>query len=114
MLPIFRAGHPSLLIPWSEIEVQLRQRASGKGIRFVFTRVPGVYLEVSEKLGQQLLQAAGLASRSLPRRAMGEFERRNEGGQVLNGKTSFDAPPFNINDTPSSAFGAFSPTGEGK
>ena len=59
MPAMFRIGHPPLLIPWSEIEAQSTRRLFGNGIRFVFLRVPGVYLEVSERLGQPLLQAAG-------------------------------------------------------
>ena len=57
MPALFRIGHPRLLIPWSDISTQPRQGFFGPWIRFAFRSAPGVYLDLKETLGREMLSA---------------------------------------------------------
>jgi hypothetical protein len=57
--PLFRVGHPPLFIPWHAIDVR-------EGKRFSFREVPGVQLDVSQRTGNRVLEAAGGTRRASP------------------------------------------------
>ena len=64
--PLFRAGHPPLFIPWNAIEVREGKRFFYVYTAFYFREVPGVQLEVSQKLAKRVLDAAGGTRRPSP------------------------------------------------
>jgi hypothetical protein len=61
LLPMFRPGHPPLLIPWSEVEVQASRGWSRDYLVFRFAKQPASPLRLSRALGEQLLESGGVA-----------------------------------------------------
>jgi hypothetical protein len=55
---LFRAGHPPLFIPWTEIEVSNERGIVFTYTTFRFRRVPDVTLRVAQGLGGKILEAA--------------------------------------------------------
>lgn len=55
ILFLFRAGHPALFIPWSDITESEKDSFLKKVIEFQFIRVPGVYLRISPKVAEKIL-----------------------------------------------------------
>ena len=51
---LFRAGHPSLYIPWEGIEIQEEQGWIFSYIVFRFKALPDVYLRTALKLGAEV------------------------------------------------------------
>jgi len=58
VLFFFRVGHPPLLIPWGELEIQPKDRWMMSGYELRFLRVPGVTMWVRRNLGEKILRAA--------------------------------------------------------
>jgi hypothetical protein len=65
---VFRAGHPPLLIPWSNISATVQEGFLSTSIVFHFRAVPSVPLRMSESLGRRI---AAAADRSWPGLAEG-------------------------------------------
>ncbi len=63
ILPLFRAGHPPLFIPWSDVTVTSEQRFAANFVVFQFRQAPGVALRLREKLGREVLETARGTSR---------------------------------------------------
>jgi hypothetical protein len=63
---LFRAGHPPLFIPWTEISVRRQERFLCAYAVFHFRSVPTVPLRVGESLGRRIVAAAGPAWPNLP------------------------------------------------
>lgn len=59
IMPLFRAGHPSLLIPWSQITIDSKNEYLG--VRFKLGSYPWVSLWLDQALTEKLKQAAGEA-----------------------------------------------------
>jgi hypothetical protein len=55
----FRTAHKPLSIPWSDIGLETRSTFFGPRLRLNFIRTAGIYLEVSETLGNDLLHDGG-------------------------------------------------------
>lgn len=58
MFFLFRMGHPSLLIPWSDISVSPAEGVFFKKMRFDFRRVPRVSLYLRKQLGSEVIKHA--------------------------------------------------------
>ena len=57
--PLFRPGHPPLLIPWDQMEIYLVDHEQAKKTYdLCFAQVPGVRVRVSVKIAQQIRRAA--------------------------------------------------------
>jgi hypothetical protein len=63
---LFRAGHPPLFIPWTDVSVRTEERFLATFMVFHFRSVPSVPLRVGESLGQRLAVAAGRSWPGLP------------------------------------------------
>jgi hypothetical protein len=59
--PVFRAGHPPLEVPWSEITARREPRRRWLGARATlrFTRTPEVPVRVTQRLAERLAAASG-------------------------------------------------------
>jgi hypothetical protein len=55
IFPLFRAGHPPLFIPWSDIAVSKEKRWLLDGTQLRFQKVPGVSLLIPTKLATSML-----------------------------------------------------------
>ena len=62
MLFLLRAGHPPLLIPWSELEIRPKDYFLMGGYELSFPRVPGITVWVRRDLGEKIARAAGQGS----------------------------------------------------
>ncbi len=58
---LFRAGHPPLFIPWSDISVSLDKGFLFTYLGFRLRRAPGIPFRISKSLGQEIARAAGSA-----------------------------------------------------
>ena len=58
VLPIFRAGHPPIFVPWSEVTVTRHSPFGLPTVRFSFARTPGVWFAVWPGLASRLLASA--------------------------------------------------------
>ncbi|MBZ5646243.1 MAG: hypothetical protein LAN37_03350 [Acidobacteriia bacterium] len=58
MFFLLRAGHPPLLIPWEELEIEPKKRFFVTGYELRFRQVPGVYMWVWAKLGEKIVRAS--------------------------------------------------------
>ncbi len=56
---LFRTAHQPLFIPWSDIRIETRSTFFGPRLRLHFTHTAGIYLEVRETLGNDLLHDGG-------------------------------------------------------
>jgi hypothetical protein len=56
---LFRAGHPQLFIPWSEISATEEERFQTSYTVFHFRSAPTVPLRVGQALGRWIVAAAG-------------------------------------------------------
>lgn len=56
---LFRVGHPPLFIPWDDIAARRRKSWFSRVTVFDFVHMPGIRLELAERLGDEILQAAG-------------------------------------------------------
>lgn len=59
VMRIFRIGHPSLLIPWSDITTEERQVLFFPVVAFQFMQVPGVTLSLTRSTAEQVLTVRG-------------------------------------------------------
>lgn len=66
MFFLLRPGHPPLLVPWQELEVQPRKRFLVSGYELHFLRAPEVTMWVRGALGEKIVRAA--AQRGAPGR----------------------------------------------
>ncbi len=57
--PIFRIGHPPLLVPWSEIQVSLEKRRWLSVALLTFMRVPSSRVRISVSLAKRLAAESG-------------------------------------------------------
>ncbi len=57
VFPLFRVGHPPLLIPWSDVTIAEHRGWLFSYREFAFTRVPTVKLRVLRSLGDKLTSA---------------------------------------------------------
>lgn len=55
---LFRLGHPPLLVPWGELEIQQEKRFFFVGYTLRFRQVPGVRMWVRAKLGERIVEAS--------------------------------------------------------
>lgn len=55
VLPLFRVGHPPLLIPWSDITTSKSKHFWISYLDFTFAHVPTVTFKIPEQLGTTLL-----------------------------------------------------------
>jgi hypothetical protein len=60
MFPIFRIGHESLFIPWSEISATIEKGRFVNYIKFTFFRSPQNWIKISEKLSEKLKKDSGV------------------------------------------------------
>ncbi len=58
VLFIVRPGHPPLLVPWEELQIQAKKRWMVMGYELRFRQTPGVYMWVRAQLGDKILLAA--------------------------------------------------------
>lgn len=58
MFFLLRAGHPPLLIPWGDLEIQPNKRFFVNGYDLRFRQVPDVYMWVRQSLGEKILRAS--------------------------------------------------------
>ena len=56
---LFRPTHPPLLVPWADIDVQVRRLTWFTAVELRFRRVPGIPLRISPGLAERLAAAAG-------------------------------------------------------
>jgi hypothetical protein len=54
VFPLFRAGHPPLFIPWSDISSSKERRWLLDGVRLRFREVPGVSLLITTELAARI------------------------------------------------------------
>ena len=55
VLPLFRVGHPPLLIPWADITTSKSKSFWISYLDFTFARAPSVTFKIPEQLGTTLL-----------------------------------------------------------
>jgi hypothetical protein len=55
VFPLFRVGHPPLLIPWVDISTSKSKRFWFSYLDFKFTQAPTVTFKIPEQLGTTLL-----------------------------------------------------------
>lgn len=60
VIPLFRLGHPPLLIPWSDITACEVRRWLVAGIELQFAKTPWVSVRLSRRLAQSLFDASGI------------------------------------------------------
>jgi hypothetical protein len=58
VLPMFRAGHPPLLIPWSDVTAREARTWLAEHVELQFARVPRATLRISRRLATPLLEAS--------------------------------------------------------
>ena len=58
VMPLFRPGHPPLLIPWPDVSVTSERRFGGTFIVFTFRQAPMASLQLQESFGRQVLETA--------------------------------------------------------
>jgi len=61
MLFLFRAGHPPLFIPWTDISIHSSTGRVSRSVEFRFTQAPTISFRVSEWLSRKIAEAAGPA-----------------------------------------------------
>jgi len=61
VIPIFRVGHPPLLISWQDISVHQAKVFWVRVYEFNFRQVPSVRLRLKEKVAKKIQDAAGTA-----------------------------------------------------
>lgn len=54
ILFLFRAGHPPLLIPWEDIQIEKHQSRFMKGVKLKFKKASGVHLKINEDLAGKI------------------------------------------------------------
>jgi hypothetical protein len=54
VFPLFRAGHPPLFIPWSDISFSEERRWLLRGVRLQFREAPGVSLLIPTNLAKRI------------------------------------------------------------
>jgi len=54
VFPLFRAGHPPLVIPWSDISFSRERRWRIDSVRLKFREAPGVSLLIHAKLATRV------------------------------------------------------------
>ena len=55
---LFRAGHPPLLVPWSEIVAEQSGFFIFRGVKLTFAREPGIKLKIGTRLARQIHNAS--------------------------------------------------------
>ncbi len=58
MLFLFRAGHPPLFIPWTEISIHSGAGFLSSSVEFRFRQAPTIPFRVSERLSRKIADAA--------------------------------------------------------
>ena len=61
LLLLFRIGHPPLFIPWQDISVRPGKVLWVRTYKFEIRQAPSVHLQLREKLGKRIQDAAGSA-----------------------------------------------------
>jgi hypothetical protein len=58
--PIFRAGHPTLSIPWTAMRIEMRRSFwLGEYMELQFQELPGVYIRFSRRLARRIAETIG-------------------------------------------------------
>jgi hypothetical protein len=58
-MPLFRAGHPPLFVPWADVSARRVPQWFASAVELEFVRAPGVSLRVSPHLGEALIRQSG-------------------------------------------------------
>jgi hypothetical protein len=57
---IFRAGHPTLLIPWTAMRIEMKRSFwLGEYMELQFPELPGVYIRFSKRLARRIAETVG-------------------------------------------------------
>ena len=59
VLPLFRLGHPSLLIPWSDVTAHEARSWLFSSVDINFMKAPGTSIRLPRRLAQALFDASG-------------------------------------------------------
>lgn len=59
VLPLFRVGHPPLLIPWSDVSARKARTWFFEAVEIDFTKVPGFSVRLTHRLAEELFRESG-------------------------------------------------------